>query len=116
MLLEIAGDAESVIGVAKIRRDAGAGSAAGNFDVVPPGTTTGGSTLTSFRTAGISLWRTGEVRRRIPVATPLVHVLANVVKPKSVRTLLSDRLWTVDPALGIVRPRKRRLIPPRIEL
>src|ERR1700681_4310197 len=32
----LAGDAKAVVGVLEIRRDAGAGGAAGYFDVVPP--------------------------------------------------------------------------------
>ena len=83
---QIAGQAEAVVGVVEVGRDAGAGGAAGDFDVMAPGSAAGGFALAysqaRFGAAGIAVGRGGVVVGIVPVAAPLVDVVADVVRPK----------------------------------
>ena len=115
MLLEIAGDTEPVVGIAEIRRNAGARGTAGDFDVVAPGSAPGRAAFSDFGTARVSVGRSREIRRRIPIAAPFVNIFADVVKSIAVGCLLGDGLGAGNPALGIVGPQVRRFVAPRIE-
>src|SRR5258708_26485622 len=77
-LCGVARDTEPIVRVLELRWDAGAGRAARHLDVVTPGAAAGGAPLAGFRAARIALERHRVVVGRVPVAAPLVHVVAHV--------------------------------------
>src|ERR1700730_15706652 len=89
-------DAEAVGGVVEVRRDAGAGGAAGDFDVMTPGTSAGGLALRAsragFGAARIAIGGSGVEIGIIPVAAPLVDVVAHVIEAEIVGGVAGDRL------------------------
>src|ERR1700757_719442 len=78
-----------------------------------------GAALASFRAAWIALGRNCIVVRRVPVAAPLVHVVAHVVETVCVGFAPADWLRASIPIrsapLRIVRKRLRRCVAPGIE-
>src|SRR6516225_6111759 len=89
-------DSKPIVGILKLRRDARSSRAAGYFDVMSPRTTARGLTdrlhRTLLRPLRIPLGRDCVVIRVIPVAAPLVHIVANVVQTECVWSVLRDRL------------------------
>src|SRR4051794_16504503 len=72
--------AEAVVGVAEIGWDAAAGGAAGEFDVMAPGSSSRGSARSVWRALRV-VFRGGRVIQRVvPISAPLVHVLAHVIQ------------------------------------
>jgi hypothetical protein len=116
MALEIAGYAESVVGVLEIWRDAGAGGAASDFNVMAPRSSAGGFALrlhrALLRAARVALGRDCVVVGVVPVAAPLVNVVADIVKAERVRGVSGDRFRAGLPARGIVWHRLRRIVSP----
>src|SRR6476646_7574448 len=53
---------------------------------------------------------------QVPIAAPLVNVLAYVIKAESVRLTLGDRLGPILPKISVVGTRLRRLIAPGKQL
>src|SRR5438067_7240310 len=92
----LAGDPKSVVRVPKLRRDARACGAAAELHLMTPRAAAGYAAQAGVGTAGISLRRCVVVLRRVPVAAPLVNVLADVVKTIRVRSAAADRSRT-DP-------------------
>src|SRR5271170_3806136 len=76
----VAGHAESVVGIVELWRDAGSGGASGNFHVMAPGAATRGFALALLRAAWIAIGRNGIVVGIVPVAAPLVNVVAHVMQ------------------------------------
>src|SRR5260370_8492553 len=70
--------------------DAGAGCAARHFAVVTPGAASGRAPPAGFGAAWIPLGRHRIVVGCIPVAAPLVHVVAHVVEAVCVRLAPTD--------------------------
>jgi len=116
ILLEIARHAETIIGVLKFGGDAGAGGAAGDFDVVAPGASAGGFALADIRArfgaAGIAVGRGGVVVGIVPVAAPFVDVVAEVVKAEGIGGVAGDGLGSGLPASGVVGKRFQRFVAP----
>ena len=112
----IAGDSKTVVGILKFWRDAGAGGAAGDFNVVAPGSSAGGFARrlhrALFGAARIVLGRGGVVVRVVPVAAPFVDIVANIVKAEGVGSVAGDGLGASLPARGIVGERLRRGVAP----
>src|SRR5205814_7622010 len=54
------------------------------------------------------------VAGRVPIAAPLVDVLAEVVKAERVRRAEADRLGSGEPSRGIAGTRLRRIVAPRV--
>src|ERR1700756_3964394 len=110
--VDITGDADAVISVFKFRWNAGACGATGCFDVVAPGASTGGAALAAFRALRVAFWGDAVIVRLIPVAAPLVDVIANVVKTEAVRRETAHWLGAIFPSLPIVRQRLWRFVGP----
>lgn len=51
----------------------------------------------------------------IPIRTPLVNVLGNIVKPEAVRRAPANSFGCVQPALRVMRLILRMLVAPRVE-
>src|SRR5882672_2325099 len=64
------------------------------------------------RAARIALRRDGVVVRIVPVAAPLVNVVANVVEAEGVGDVARDGLGSGLPASGVIRERLRRSVAP----
>ena len=114
--LQIACHSKAVVSVLKFGGDAGAGGAAGDFDVVTPGTSAGGlawwlqwALVWAF---GIPLWRDRIVVWIVPIVAPFVDVVADVVETKVVWPILGNYLWSVFPAGRIIRQSLRWLVSP----
>src|ERR1700740_1507009 len=114
--LHIAREAEPVGGVVEVGRDAGAGGAAGNFDVMTPRSPTGGFAFADrgrkFGAAWIALRRSSVVVGIVPVAAPLVNVVADVIEAEGVGGVAGDGLGAGLPAGGVVGERLRRSVAP----
>ena len=104
--LRITRYSETVVGVLEFWGDAGAGAAAGYFDVVAPGASAGGFAWrlhrALFGAARITFRRDGVVVGIVPVAAPFVDVVANVVETEGVGGVTCYRLGTGLPAGGVV--------------
>src|SRR5882762_1952901 len=100
--LRITRHAESVVGVAKIGWDAGAGRAPACLDVMAPGPAAGRASIAALRSLRVAFRGFGVVVHLKPIAAPLVHVLADIVKAKRVRSVLCHRLGAFLPTLLIV--------------
>src|SRR5258708_9399939 len=109
---DIAGDAEAVIGVLEFGRHAGTGGAARDLDLMAPGTSAGGLALAELEAAWIALGRHRIIVGIVPVAAPLVDIVANIVEAEKVGGVTGDWLWAVLPASGIIGTRLRRLVAP----
>src|ERR1039458_6124161 len=92
--------AEAVVGVAKFWWDAAARGAAGELDVVAPGAASRRAAEAVLRTARILRGRGGVVRGSVPIATPLVHVLAHVEQAVAIRLAEADGFGAVMPTAG----------------
>jgi len=66
--------------------------------------------------ARISLGRCSVIVGIVPVAAPLVDIVANVIQAERVGGVTGDGLGTGLPAPGVVRKRLRRLVAPGIIL
>ena len=80
--------AESIIGVMKFRRNAGAGSAPAGLDVMPPGAAARCPPFAAVRPRWVAFGRFGVIARMIPIAAPLVHVLTDIVEAERVGRIL----------------------------
>src|SRR5580692_12127694 len=110
--LQIAGYSKAVICIVEIWRDAGARRAARHFHMMPPRSSARSLALAARRAAWIALGRTRVVIRIVPVAAPLVEIVANVVKAKSVGGVACNPLRTRLPARRVVGKRLRRFVTP----
>src|SRR5579862_3469223 len=115
-LLAIAGYSESVVGVLEFWRDAGAGRAAGYFNVVSPGASARGFAGWLHRallgTLRVAFWRDRIVIRVVPIAAPFVQVVADVIQAERVRSVLRDSFWSGLPAGRVVWEGLRRIVSP----
>src|ERR1022692_1297256 len=111
-LYGVARQTEAVVGVVEVGRDAGAGGAAGDFDVVAPRSAAGGFALALLGPARIAAGRDGVVVGNVPVAAPFVNVVASVVETEGVGGVAGDGVGAGQPAGGVVRERLRRLVAP----
>src|SRR5258708_371371 len=115
--LYVAGEAETISRVLELRGDAGGGRAARDLEVVTPGTAAGSAPFAGFGAPWIALGRHCVVIGRVPVAAPLVHVVAHV--EEAVYVLfgaaygLGARLPMTSAAIGVAGQRLRRRIAPR---
>jgi len=108
--------AEAVVGVVEVGRDAGAGGAAGDFDVMAPTSAAGGfarrASRADFGAGGIAIEGSGVVIRIVPVAAPLVDVVAHVIEAEIVGGVAGDRLGSGLPSRGVIGERLRWLVAP----
>src|SRR5207244_676387 len=107
------GDAKSVVGVLGVRREARSRRAAADLHGVAPRAAAGGAARAALRPPRVVLWRGRVIAGGVPVATPLVNVLADVVQAVAVRRALRHRLGTVQPPLLVAEARLRRRVSPR---
>ena len=105
-----------VVTVFEFRRDAASRGHASDLDLVPPGPASRGSPRSSRWTLRIARGRVRIVTLVVPVRAPLVNVLRNVVKPKSIRLPQTNSLGSVQPELKVVRLKLRSFIAPRVQL
>src|SRR5450759_2382457 len=104
--------AEAVVGVAEIGGDAAARGATGELDVVPPRAASGRAADAVRGASRVLGGRGGVVGRVVPIAAPLVNVLAHVKQAVTIRLALADGFGTVTPTVGLHR---RQLVAPGIE-
>ena len=109
-------DSKPIIGILKFRWNARSRRAASYFDVMPPGAPARGPAhrlhRTLLRPLRIPLWRISVEIRVVPIAAPLVHVIANVVKSERIWIILRNRFGPVLPPCSVVRQGLRRGISP----
>src|SRR5512142_3287114 len=99
--VRIAGDAKAVIGILQRGRNAGARGTTADLDAVSPRASARDTSRACLRTARIALRRHCVVVASVPVAAPLVNVLAEVVETVIVRRTGGTPLRSIDPALGV---------------
>src|ERR1035437_1922220 len=104
--------AEAVVGVTEIGGDAAARGASGELDVVPPCAASGRAADAVRGALRVHGGRGGVVGRIVPIAAPLVNVLAHVEEPVSVGLALADGFGAITPTTGLQR---RQLVAPGIE-
>src|SRR5262249_43732222 len=109
-------EAESIIRVTEVWRDAAPSRAAGDLDVVAPGAAARCLALARGRAGRVVRGRVLVVALVVPVGAPLVNVLADVVKAVTVGRGCCDRLGTFAPPLGIGWARGGGIIAPGEEL
>jgi hypothetical protein len=85
-----------------LRRETRPGRAAGDFDVMPPGTTAGGPPLAAFWPARIAFLGDRIIISLIPITAPFVHILTNVIKPERVRRILGYGFRPILPAFAVI--------------
>src|SRR5580693_7253660 len=93
---------ESVVCILELWRNAGAGSATSDFDVVTPGTSARSAALAAVGTSRIALNRGHVIIVPIPITAPFMHILADVVESERIGQGPPDRFGTSLPALAIV--------------
>jgi hypothetical protein len=76
-------NSETVVGVFELWRNTRTRRSAGNLYVVPPGATSRGSAASVGRPLRISFRRVTVVGGGVPVVTPLMHVVTQIVKRSS---------------------------------
>src|SRR5205085_5175385 len=74
------GDAEAVVAVLKLRRDAAAGGDAGDLDLVSPRAAARRLALSRRRPLRVTFGRAGVVLLVVPIGAPFVYVLGDVVE------------------------------------
>src|SRR5258707_5263818 len=114
--LQIASDAEAVVGILQLRGNAGAGSAARHLHMMAPRTAARAAARAGFGPRGISFGRARIVVGRVPVAAPLVHVFADIKQAKRIGWVLRHRLWASPPTGFVIWQLPRRRITPGIRL
>src|SRR5579871_158603 len=95
--------AKAVVGIMKVRRNAGTSRTTSDFDVMAPRSTPRGLALTLLRPRRVAAGRNGIVSGIVPVAAPFVNVVAHVVKAKVVGRVTSHRFGPRLPARCVVR-------------
>src|SRR5271155_1649396 len=100
--LHFGGDAKAVIAILKFRRDAGAGGAARDFHVMAPRSAARGFALAVVGSAWIVVGRDDVVVGIVPIAAPLMDVVANVVESEGVGGVAGDGFGSGLPARGVV--------------
>src|SRR5579864_9534470 len=108
------GDAEAVVGVLELGRNARACSVAAYLDMVAPGTSSRSAPFPVHGALRVPLWRVPVVIRVVPVRAPFVNVVAYVVKSVGIWCVQAYWFRTILPALGIIGKRLGRRISPRI--
>src|SRR5437879_12941271 len=88
-------DAEPVVGVFELGRNAGSRCGAAHFDVMPPGTTPRSTPGPVGGASGIFLGRVPVIVRGVPICTPCVNFVSQIVKPVRTWRLQPLRLVTV---------------------
>src|SRR5262245_16970122 len=79
---------------------------------MPPGAAARYATNPTAGSGRVALRSIAVVFRVVPIGAPLVHVLAHLVEPIAVRSIITDALWTASPPRHVVRQQLRRFIPP----
>src|SRR5580704_8268590 len=108
-------DSETVVGVFELWRNTRSRRSAGNLNVVPPGASSGGSAASVGRPLRISFGRVAVVAGVVPVETPFMHVVAEIVEPVGVGRILTDGLRPALPTPGIIGKQLGRRVSPRVE-
>src|SRR5262245_45216113 len=107
------GDAEAVVGVESLGRDAAARAAAGDADAVPPRTAARATACAVAGPGRILERRAAVVRGVVPIAAPLVHEVAHVVEAERIRPVAADHrrrgegtrcVWALVVAPRITQP------------
>src|SRR5690349_12074471 len=95
-------EAEAVIRVFEFWRDAGAGRGARHLNMVAPRPAARSLAAAALRALRIAVRRNGIVSGVIPVGTPFVDVVAQVVEAISVRRVKSNLLGAILPARSVI--------------
>src|ERR1700678_440924 len=112
VVLQIAGYSKAVICILEFWRDARARRAARHFHMMPPRSSARGLALAARRAAWIALGRSRVVIRIVPVATPLVEIVADIVKAKCVGGVAGNLRRGRLPARRVVGKLLRRFVTP----
>src|SRR3712207_1279533 len=83
---------KAVVVVAEAGGEAAAGAGAADLDLVAPGAAAGGAARAGGRAARVALRALGVVVGGVPVATPLVDVVAHVEQAEAVGARAADRV------------------------
>jgi len=95
-------DSETVVGVFELRRNTRAGCRATGLDVMPPGATSRGATAAVGRSLRISCGRVTIVAGVIPIPTPFMHVVAQIVEAVAVWRIQTYRFRAPLPAQRVI--------------
>ena len=107
-------DSETVVVVFELWRNTRSRGSAGNLYVMPPGATSRRSTASVGRPLRISFGRVTVVPGVVPVDTPLMHVVTQIVKPVSVGRIETYWLGPALPTPGVIEKMLGRCIAPRV--
>ena len=108
-------DSETVVGVFELWRNTRTRRSAGNLYVVPPGATSRGSAASVGRPLRVSFGRVTVVASVVPVDTPLMYVVTQIVKPVSVGRIETYWLGPALPTPGVIGKVLGRCISPRVD-
>jgi len=108
-------DSETVVSIFELRRDTRARGSAAGLDVMPPGATSRGATATIRRPLRIAGGRAAVVAGVIPVRTPLMHVVAQIVKAVRIRRIHTYRFRPALPTQRVIGKQLGRLVSPWVQ-
>src|ERR1700751_4870058 len=110
--MHLHGHAKSVVGILEMRRDAGASGAATDLDVVTPRASTRSAAGAGFGAGRGVIGGEGVIAGVVPVATPLMHVGADIENTERVRRGHADGLGSGLPSAGVIWQRFRGSVSP----
>src|SRR5205814_343180 len=108
------GDAESIIRVLELRRNAGPRRRARNLNMMAPRAAPRSLARAALWPLRISFRRMRVVPVVVPVGAPFMDVVAHVVQPVSVRLIQPHRLRPELPSFVVIGNCFRRRVSPRV--
>src|SRR5712691_5909759 len=108
-------DSETIVGVFERWRNTRARRSAADLDVVPPGATSRGTATSVGGPSRISFRRAVVVAGVVPVSTPFMYVVAQIVKAVSVWRIKTHRLRPALPTPSVIGNELGRRISPRVQ-
>src|SRR5215469_4716332 len=108
-------DSETVVGVFERWWNTRPARGSADLDVVPPGTPSRGTATTVAGPTRISFRRPFVVAGVVPVRTPFMYVVAQIIKAVSVWRVQSHGLRSALPTSGVIRNRLGRRVSPRVQ-
>src|SRR5258708_7623765 len=108
-------DSETIVRVLKLRWDARTRRRARHLNMMPPRAAPRSPAAAALRPERILLRRAPVVAVVVPVGAPFMDVVAEIVKPVSIRRIQPHRLWSQLPPLRIIGNHLRRRIAPRVK-
>ena len=94
-------DSETIVGIFELWRNTRSRRGAGDLDLVPPGATSRGSAASVGRPLRISFGRVAVVAGVVPVETPFMHVVTQIVESVCVWRI-QTRLRPALPTPGVI--------------